>query len=308
MTECSPEFYGAEIYAKHNELTRLNAATCRIFLPYQSIDPDLFFINKNSIGFGLHLLPLTKQNTTIKQLLISLLPNNVDCLMIRYKHYDYLFLSLPHKNQSKQILTACRNRIEASLNHLKYIHARMQETEFLVLMRSLLSPQANAIEWPAILDISRKTYNQIIPAPGSWFELNRKNICLKSHDALGEKIHTYLINCTLHNWSKSDSFEHLDLSCDIITSIALRKQNELYSVFYNCRIITTQNDYSLVDNILNYYYQSGIELHCSQTQWLAFLASLPFFMTEGYYQQLKTLNMLKLMSKDDVDHLMLLTE
>ena len=59
-------------------------------LPYESIDDDLVFFNKNSIGFGLQLLPATGADETLvksmAELIQNKLPQGVDCTVMLFKH------------------------------------------------------------------------------------------------------------------------------------------------------------------------------------------------------------------------------
>ena len=59
-------------------------------LPYQSVDEDDLFINKKTVGFGLHVAPSAGADeslvTSLSELLKNKLPAGVDCTVMLYKH------------------------------------------------------------------------------------------------------------------------------------------------------------------------------------------------------------------------------
>ena len=68
-------------------------------LPYESIDEDLIFINKKSIGFGLFAMPVSGANEELVKSMAELLKNKlsrgVDMTVMLYKHH--------HLNQSLEL-------------------------------------------------------------------------------------------------------------------------------------------------------------------------------------------------------------
>ena len=60
-------------------------------LPYESIDEDLIFINKKSIGFGLFAMPVSGANEELVKSMAELLKNKlsrgVDMTVMLYKHH-----------------------------------------------------------------------------------------------------------------------------------------------------------------------------------------------------------------------------
>jgi len=56
---------------------QLDAPILSNILPYESIDDDLVFFNKNSIGFGLQLLPATGADETLVKSMAELIQNKL---------------------------------------------------------------------------------------------------------------------------------------------------------------------------------------------------------------------------------------
>lgn len=60
-------------------------------MPYESTDEDLMFINKQSMGFGFKILPMSGADETLVKALSNLLKNrlpvDVDCTVMLYRHH-----------------------------------------------------------------------------------------------------------------------------------------------------------------------------------------------------------------------------
>ena len=63
----------------------------RNLMPYESIDSDLLFMNKHSVGFGLHVLPASGADETLVKSMAELfknkLPTGVDCTVMLFRHH-----------------------------------------------------------------------------------------------------------------------------------------------------------------------------------------------------------------------------
>ena len=88
-------------YAPTNHNTRNSARLARAaltvqmpslrqLLPYETVDADGLFINKQSVGFGLHVLPAAGADETLVKSMAELIKNKlaagVDCTVILHKH------------------------------------------------------------------------------------------------------------------------------------------------------------------------------------------------------------------------------
>ncbi|MDP3705612.1 MAG: TraC family protein [Legionellaceae bacterium] len=350
----------------------LNSKAFRFILPYRSLDTDLMFINKKSIGFGLHIVPTADPNdqlvTSIVELIKHQLPADIDCTVMLHKHQHiqtilqrglqpmlskgdvytqlaethmnavtetnhnentllrlhdyrcYLFLSTHHHLDDKSILTECRNNIELLLNQAHLTHARIEEADFLVLMRSLIAPNLTATEWPAVFDLHHAAYGHIIAPTHAEYSLGNSSIDVASVDQQGTPIQTRIVNCQLQAWPKDNALKkttdlftkscrpELHLSGSFLLSFTLRGRDRIgiHPVFYNLMLLTTPTHESAdIKQATEVYLAFDFKLHVvAATQWLCFLASLPFFITEGYYHELNVLGMLKKMTSNQVANIM----
>lgn len=85
---------GMENDAKPKKLKdslRIDLPTLAHALPYESIDEDLLFFNKTSMGFGLQLLPAIGADEAILKTLAGMLKNKLpegfDCSVMLFKHH-----------------------------------------------------------------------------------------------------------------------------------------------------------------------------------------------------------------------------
>jgi len=231
----------------------------------------------------------------------------------------YLFLSTHRHLDDKGVLRECRNNIESLLDHTQLLHARVEESDFLVLMRALIAPDLNSVDWPALANIKQASFNHVIPPAGIQFTLNTSNIGVESLASDGSPVLSRIVNCQLQSWPDKTSEQTMDLlnttnrpelqlPCNYVISHTLRKRNRsgLHPVFYNLILFTTSARESChVEQAIQAYLAVGITLQrTTSTQWLCFLTSLPFFMTEGFYHELNLLGMIQKMSTRDVIHLL----
>ncbi len=350
----------------------INHHSFNALLPYRSIGTDLIFMNHQSIGFGLHLVPIWKHDEqfmqTICQLIHKQLPDHIDCTILLHKHpyintqlkqglqpmmrkgghyatvaetilnkhgaiekqilnndiaqvHDYccyLFLSTPRHPTATTKLIDHRAQLESLFLKLKLPHARVNEVDFLVLMRALVTPENHHIEWPAVLDMLGKPFNQLIAPPQATFFLEEAHLDVgnQSQPKTGQ---ARLISFQLDSWlNRKDSKKNklpcnnrlkpeLDLPCNFLMSLTLRGGNTTAarSVFYNLLIYTTNTKAQKhVHEVMKRFHTFGIKIQPSPTQWLRFLASMPFFITERPENQLQIMGMLKNISTRDLHHLL----
>ncbi len=76
--------------AKAQASLMLDAPSFQSLLPYEAMDEQLMFINKQSIGFGHQVIPASSADETLVKALADLiksrLPVGVDCTVLLYKH------------------------------------------------------------------------------------------------------------------------------------------------------------------------------------------------------------------------------
>ncbi|MDP3562160.1 MAG: TraC family protein [Legionellaceae bacterium] len=338
----------------HYHPSILNASAFHSILPYQTIDSDLMLLNNQSIGFGLHILPVVELNQQLISSLLELikhqLPKDVDCTIMLHKHpyvhnrlkhglqpmlaqvdyvdfaemqfathlttlHDtrcYLFLSTHRHSNDKDILLDCRNLIETIFTQAHITHARIVESDFLILIRSILTPDLYSTQWPALLDLENKSFNnQIIPSLNTWFILNNDSVDVEFRNALNISTKTRIINCQIKSQSKDDAMQQiktLDLACPFLISFTVRGRNKAgtHSSFYNLMLFTTaDNEKNHLNQAIQIYHALGFNLELARTtQWLCFLSSLPFFITEGYFHELYLLGLIKKIASKNIINLM----
>ena len=70
---------------------KIDLPTLAHVLPYESMDDDLLFFNKTSMGFGLHVLPVIGADDALVKSLAGMLknklPEGVDCSVMLFKHH-----------------------------------------------------------------------------------------------------------------------------------------------------------------------------------------------------------------------------
>lgn len=398
----------------------LDMPSIKSILPYESVDDDLFFINKNSVGFGLHLMPAAGADEVLvksmAELLKNKLPIGVDCTVMLYRHH-YLSETLKNgfepmineggiyerlalinekyhlkaaqdgyangRNIAAQLsdyrvylffsartfekINNLRENIESELSVAGLHHARIEQQDFLSLMRALLAPQLNNMQWPDVAIDENLPLSHIIPAGNSLFSINDLNIDYEGSDKEGHPYQTRIINCHIEKWPKElalwqtpDLFANLlhpehGIPCSFLISLTVRGVNQdkmlaraknrakslnananqiqhflnpgskdesdswnfiheegsrdnlsLLPMFYNVVLFTKpEQEREVVAKTISSYRQLGFELQQSRaTGWVRYLASLPFFMTEGFFKDFEALGLIKTMTHYNIANLM----
>lgn len=297
---------------------------------------------------------------------------NVPAQLTDYR--GYLFLSLPKSSDSQIRLKHLREEWESELKVAGLATARMNSHDFQILLRTLVSPNRNAIAWPEISGSEEKGTDEFIrdriPHPSSVYRIQEDYIDVSSLDEEGRAHCTRLINCEVVEWPKSNNpfalWQTPDLfanrlkpeqgiQCPFLLSMTIRGQDlekvkalakrraksthannnaiqnflnpglndeaqewqlvheevtqgdlALYPVFYNLILYTTEdNAREHVAKAISSYRQLGFTLIPSRCkQWLRFLASLPFLLTERLFTPLNLMGMMKPLSHYNVANLL----
>ena len=393
-------------------------------LPYESMDEDLLFINKRSIGFGLHVMPAAGADETLvksmAELIKNKLPVSVDCTVMLYRHHYvnaaiecgfapmrkqggiyqqlaqmsekyhvkaaidgypngrniaamlsdyrvYIFFSQRFGADAALHLTNLRSNIESELNVAGLAHARLERHDFLVLMRTLLCPHLESMNWPEVHLDASSPLSHAIPSGNSLFSAHDLSVDCEGSDADGHPFKTRIINCHIEKWPNElalwqtpDLFTNLlrpehGIPCSFLVSLTIRGVNQnkmiaraksrakslnananaiqlflnpsardegqdwnfiheessrdnlsLLPTFYNLMLFTTpEKEREVVAKAIGSYRQLGFELQQSRaTQWVRYLASLPFFMTEGFFKDFEALGLIKTMTHYNIANLM----
>lgn len=393
-------------------------------LPYESVDEDLLFFNKRSLGFGLHVIPATGADEALVQSMAELiknkLPVGVDCTVMLHKHHYvsaaiergfdpmmqqggicqqlaqmseryhlkaavdgypngrniaaklsdyrvYLFFSMRHATDASLYLNNLRSNIESELNVAGLAHARLERQHFLVLMRTLICPQLESMDWPEIEHDESLPLSHAIPSGNSLFSVHDLSVDCEGSDVDGDPFKTRIINCHIEKWPEElglwqtpDLFANLlrpehGIPCSFLVSLTMRGVNQdkmiakaknrakslnananaiqlflnpgardegqdwnfiheetsrdnvsLLPAFYNVMLFTSPDkEREVVAKAIGSYRQLGFELQQSRaTQWVRYLASLPFFMTEGFFKDFEVLGLIKTMTHYNIANLM----
>lgn len=96
------------------------------------------------------------------------------------------------------------------------------------------------------------------------------------------------------------------VSWNFIHKEGSRDNLSLLPTFYNLVLYTSPDkELEVVSKAISSYRQMGFELQQSRaTQWLRYLASLPYFMSEGFFDDFKSLGLIKTMTNYNVANLL----
>ena len=401
----------------------LDLPSLRELLPYESMTDDLFIINKNSIGFGLHALPAAGADETLvksmAELMKNKLPVGVDCTVMLYKHphlggalaqgFDasfkrggifrelaamslkyheraavsgytngrniaaqladyrvYLFFSTKKNHQAHARMQSLREDVSSELRVSGLAHANLEQADFVVLMKSLVSPNAS-LNWPEARITQDESLGYSIPVGNSLFAIDELGIDIDTSDKQGVPHKHRVVNCHIEKWPEQfalwqspDVFASLlhpehGIPCSFLVSFTIRGASQekmiakaksrakslnanangiqhflnpgaveegaawnyiheegnkgnlsLLPTFYNLMLFTTPDqERDAVAKAIGAYRQLGFELQQSRAiQWVRYLSSLPFFITEGFFQDLSILGLIKHMTHTSVANLL----
>ncbi len=287
-------------------------------------------------------------------------PNNRNLPAQLTDYQGYLFVSMSRSLEFKSQLRKIKNDFASELKVAGFRFSPIKTKEFVVLLRTLITPQLDQMEWPAAdIDPSRYLNEQMLN-PANRYEIEDTAITLSSADEQGRYFNTRIINCALTGlskapfalWQAPDFFANLlrpeqGLQCPFLLSLTVRGSNQekmkmqakrrtkslqsntnaiqsflnpnmvdeasdwqyahsemhkgdldLLPVFYNLMLFTNeQEEREQVAHAISAYRHLGFTLTPAPlTQWLRFLASLPFVLSEGLFDSLKTLGLTNTLS------------
>ena len=277
-------------------IINLSTQTLRSLLPYRSHQEGIFY-NDVGIGFAFQLF-LQKPSTlhTIQQILQDILhiSNERLCysLHIHHHHYPqktephqyYLFVSTISTKNPLQILQQERLLLQSQLARYHVQFAELKTIDFLVFLRTLISPNIDCVEGPGLVDIQHKPFHTIIPNPGTLFVLSADYIDIITTNALGhnKKIRLQLnhisLSKTLSIWAPLNDISE-SLQSDWLLSLPLTSctaEKTANFVLINPAQFTAENQL----NARKHYAYYGLNMQPSLTPLRTFLTSLPFWQTD----------------------------
>ncbi len=290
---------------------------------------------------------------------------NISAQLVDYR--VYLFFSIKRQPSALSSLLEIKHNITSELQVAGLHYAALTESSFLTLLRTLVSPNLDEIEWPLVTHPDDALLSETIPCPSTLVEIANTHIDIDSSAKDGNPTKTRVVCAQINKWPQQfalwqspDLFSNLlkpehGISCpflisfsvrgvnqDTMRSLAKRKAKKLNNnsnaiqnflnpsareeqaewnfaynesvkeniailpTFYNLILFTTEaSEREHVARAIGSYRQMGFELTQSRaTQWVRYLASLPFFITEGVFSGLESLGLIKKMSHYNVANMM----
>ena len=252
----------------------LNTHMLRAALSYRSINSDLIYHNLGSIGFGLRL-NLTEPHDLL-QITKLLTQSTLDYTLLLYHHHaQYQWLLFVSTNPvALSVLHQNRQYLASHLQGAAIPYQYLCGNHFLVLLRSILSPNLDHHAWPGLIDIQHKAFHTIIPNPGTKYTLAPNHIDILTPNVYAAwqssritLLHTKAMRAPFESplwpWQSEHPLQNWVMS--------LSNQNHLVML-----ISTPQQAYHHVAYLSQAYAQLHIPLQVSTTPWASFLESLPF--------------------------------
>lgn len=290
---------------------------------------------------------------------------NVPAMLCDYS--CYLFISRRNEEGAEEALKALKEDFASELKVAGFGLAPCTERDFKVLMRALISPDFNEMDWPIVEETSG-FINESIPNPTTIYAIGDEAIDISLADEIGAIQKTKVVNCEITNypktpfalWQTPDLFANLlrpeqGIPCPFLISFTVRGVNQervrariksrakslqannnaiqafmnpsireeaaewqmvheetskgelhLLPTFYNLVLYTTaEKEREQVAKAKASFRQMGFNLVQSRCkQWLRFLGSLPFLLTDGLFTRLELLGLTKQLSHTNVANLL----
>jgi len=169
----------------------LSTQALRSLLPYRHSSSPGLYQNMYNNGFGMQLQltePIALQ--TIQTILQNLPAHwELQYSLLVHQHANiplqvYLFASLSSATPMSKILQN-RQHITTHLTQHQIRFSDLTSIDFLIFLRSLISPNRDSREGIALIDIHNQSFHEIIPKPGTMFRLSPEYIDVIAANALG---------------------------------------------------------------------------------------------------------------------------
>ncbi|PJD92865.1 MAG: hypothetical protein CK424_04645 [Legionella sp.] len=265
----------------------LSTQAIRDLLPYRGVDSQFIFINQDSHGFGIRfLLPQSSDIRTVHHLLLELeheiSPHAFHSTLVIYHHHYqfpfannphyYLFVSTNHPFKHHQTLKRYRDMIMACFNHHKISHWFITYPDFLIVLRTLISPDLTCTTWPSMIDIQQTSFHQSIPNPGTTFHLFEHDIGIISPTAHGLLANTRLIGYDIKIIPDPLLINHLlTLQCKWLMVISTKTMQHQLLL-----LTTPQETLQKRDDAMRIYANLDLSPQAWNTPLHSFFRCLPF--------------------------------
>ncbi|MCX7090793.1 MAG: hypothetical protein NTU48_05020 [Legionellales bacterium] len=267
---------------------QLSTQALRGLLPYRHSRSPGFYQNLHNSGFGMQLqLPEPTAIQTI-QIILQNLPAHweLQYSLLIHRHDNlpwqiYLFASITSTTPMSNILQN-RQHLSTHLTKHQIGFKDLNSTDFLIFLRSVISPNRDSREGIALIDIHNQSFHEIIPKPGTRFTLSPQYIDIISANALGLCKTTRI------------SINHIMLPTEHVALLEclhplLQRQNQDYLLSFTFTeqhilanfVLFTSPEHETKERMLIHKMcaDHGIELLRSTTPLHSFLTSLPFAKT-----------------------------
>ncbi len=338
-----PLFYPAPKHVSCDVTIPFEIGIQPFILPYETIDSNLVFHNKQSWGFGVQLLLDKHRHTHLVAILLKILkslPPHIDCTIILHKHRHietviqhatysvfnlledasylhnhqcYLFLST---RCSERTLITQRQHLEKQLQLAKHPYCRLDKPSFLMLIQAWLAHLPQSTQWPTLVDIDAGEKLALMQPLQTRYTENDNHIQVDCRDPFQQSHTFHVVNAQLkpqinnplsHDKPALIRPETL-IPCSFRFSITIRKtpHNDAYEVFHNLSLITNETQQNQhVQQTTALYKTNNYQLQTSfMQQSLSFFAGLPFCITDGLYEAVVQNRLMSILSLQETENLL----
>jgi len=270
--------------------TILSTRTLQQLLPYREIDAHAIYRNRNSLGFGYHLFLSHPSNLKTVHALLSEKHPPESCHAALFLHHHsacvqsfqyYLFVSAPYLPQQRQSLKAYRQILGDALDAKTIPYQNVNATDFLIFLRTLISPNLHHAIWPGLIDTQQLPFHHLIPTPGTRIQITEQylDILTTNHEGASEQVRLVSYHsdrpedCNLL-WTYS-TYINERIAGDMLISLTVEDSKSTASL-----VCFTPSESGSEQHIKAVCSELGLNLQRSQEKLVSFFNSMPFVFTD----------------------------
>ncbi|MCR9192569.1 MAG: hypothetical protein NXI01_07905 [Gammaproteobacteria bacterium] len=275
--------------------TILSTHTLQQLLPYREIDAHAIYRNRNSLGFGYHLFLSHPSHLKTVHTLISEThpPKSCHTALFLHRHSAcepsfqyYLFVSAPYLPQQRQGLKAYRQILGKALDTQNIPYQNVNATDFLIFLRTLISPNLHHTTWPGLIDTQQLPFQHLIPTPGTRIQITEQYLDILTTNHEGESEQVRLVSyhsehpedCRLL-WAYSTHISER-IAGDMLISLTVENNRPMASLA--CFTPSASNNEQHLETVCS---DLGLHLQRPQEVLVSFFNSMPFGFTERSYRR-----------------------
>lgn len=158
-----------------------------------------------------------------KKAILKGYPNNRNIPAQLADYRSYFFFSQAQTTNFEHELHRLRADIESELKVAGFCFRRMQAMDLQVLLRTIVSPNPEAISWPAIhqgtFALEDDNLRAAIPDPSLNLTVNEKDLEVSIANESGERLNSKIVNCTISAWPERLAlWQNPDLFANLLRS------------------------------------------------------------------------------------------